>query len=266
MMFTVLGGSGNVGSNLVRRLRELGHEVCAPPRGELATNLDFGHVIYAIGVTADFRTRPFDTIESHVSTVANFLRNARFQSFLYLSSTRIYANSLDTDENSTLQICPSEASDLYNISKLAGEAICLNSGKPNVKIARLSNVVGRREANAQTFLGAICREAYQGRIRLQTGLESTKDYIWIDDVTDLLIKICQQGKRSIYNVASGYQVSHKDWLSAISARTGCTYEVEKDARCISFSPISTRRIVSEFGFRATFAPDRLDEILEQEKT
>jgi nucleoside-diphosphate-sugar epimerase len=266
MMFTVLGGSGTIGSNLVCRLRELGHEVCAPPRGEFAANLDLGHVIYAIGVTADFRTRPYDTIEAQVSVAADILRNAQFQSFLYLSSTRIYANSLRTDENSTLQICPSRASDLYNVSKLAGEAICLNSGRPNIKIARLSNVVGRREAKAQTFIGAICREAFQGHVKLQTGLDSSKDYIWIDDVTDLLIRISQRGKEPIYNVASAYQISHKDWLSAISERIGCTYEVVKDARCISFPPISIRRIVSEFGFRATFALDRLDEILEHEKT
>lgn len=172
-MFTVFGGSGFIGRNLVRRLRNRGAEVRVPSRAAMpAAGEDLGHVIFAIGLTADFRTRPFDTIEAHVSLAAKLLRENGFSSFLYLSSTRVYAGSEDTREEARLSASPLDPSDLYNLSKLTGEAICLASGREKVRVARLSNVVGPGEAKSDTFLGALCREAGSGRIQLQTDRKS----------------------------------------------------------------------------------------------
>nr|WP_234819726.1 MULTISPECIES: SDR family oxidoreductase [Sinorhizobium] len=262
MMFTVLGGSGFIGRNLVRRLRALGHVVDVPARADLPlAGRDLGHVIYAIGLTADFRTRPFDTIEAHVSLAADVLRHNAFSSFLYLSSTRVYANGQDTRETAHLSASPLNPSDLYNLSKLTGEAICLASGRENVRVARLSNVVGPEEAQADTFLGALCREAKAGHIQLQTALDSAKDYIWIDDAVDLLLRIAEQGRHTVYNAASGGQTSHADWCAAIQSRTGCTVAVNDEAPTVSLAPISNERVKEEFAFAATPVLERISEIL-----
>ncbi|PDT84672.1 SDR family oxidoreductase [Sinorhizobium sp. BJ1] len=261
-MFTVLGGSGFIGRNLVRRLRELGQVVNAPGRADLPlAGQDLGHVIYAIGLTADFRTRPFDTIEAHVSLAADVLRQNAFSSFLYLSSTRVYTNGQDTRETALLSASPLNPSDLYNLSKLTGEALCLASGRQNVRVARLSNVVGPDEAQADTFLGALCREASAGHIQLQTALESSKDYIWIDDAVDLLLRIAQQGRHSVYNVASGRQTSHAEWCAAIQSRTTCTLAVNDKAPAVSLAPIFNGRVKEEFAFAATPVLERISEIL-----
>ena len=261
-MFTVFGGSGFIGRNLVRRLRERGAEVRVPSRADMpAFGEDLGHVIYAIGLTADFRTRPFDTIEAHVSLAAKLLRENWFSSFLYLSSTRVYAGSEDTREEARLSASPLDPSDLYNLSKLTGEAICLASGREKVRIARLSNVVGPDEAKSDTFLGALCREAGSGHIQLQTALDSSKDYIWIDDAVDLLLRIAQEGRNSVYNVASGRQTSHAEWCAAIQSRTKCSVAVDEGAPTISFAPISVDRSKDEFAFAAAPVLERIAEIL-----
>lgn len=249
MSFVILGGSGFIGKHLASYLRSAGETVFVPER----THSDFkafkdAHLIYAIGLTADFRERPFDTIEAHVSLAAQLLRECDFRSFLYLSSTRVYARSLNTKEGAPLPVLPIDASDLYNISKLAGEAVCFASGRERVRIARLSNVIGPRAAGTESFIGALCREARQGHIKLQTRPNSSKDYIWIDDVSSLLREIAVRGADRLYNVASGIQLTNAQWLSALAVETGCSFSVDQDAPSNGFPPISTERIRNEFDF------------------
>ena len=267
MKFTIFGASGFVGSHLVDYLSSLGHEVSAvsrsnfpPPRANL------GHCIYAFGLTADFRTRPFDTIEAHVSIAARLLRDYDFQSFLYLSSTRVYAKSAEAHENEPLSALPSDPSDLYNLSKLTGEAICLSCDRDKVRIARLSNVIGPDEAVAETFVGELCREARRGHIELRSAPESSKDYIWIGDVVDLLTRIGTEGSHPIYNVASGVELTHQAWVSGLAEITGCSVSVAENAPTIRFPRISTARIVDEFGYAPSPVLPLLPEMLARAAT
>ena len=58
MSWTVLGASGAIGRRLVGYLRQTGHVVYTPERGDPGVwTRPLGHVIYAIGLTADFRQR-----------------------------------------------------------------------------------------------------------------------------------------------------------------------------------------------------------------
>ena len=123
--FTVLGGRGFIGRHLVGRLQAAGHEVTVPPRDALPDpDTCMGHVVYAIGLTGDFRTRPYDTIDSHVITLARWLQMGRFLSWLYLSSTRVYGAAADTREEAHLSVLPGPDG-LYDLSKLLGEALNL---------------------------------------------------------------------------------------------------------------------------------------------
>jgi nucleoside-diphosphate-sugar epimerase len=248
--FTVLGASGTIGGRLVSHLRSGGHEVYAPSRGDdEAFRRPLGHAIYAIGITADFRTRPLDTIEAHVSILHELLKNAEFDSLLYLSSTRVYSGlptGEKADESARLLVDPNSPSDLYNLSKLMGESLCLHSGRTNARIARLSNVIGGDDITSANFLPSLMREARTGKITLRSALHSAKDYIHIDDVVALLGRIALHGRDRLYNVASGFQIRHGEWAEAIAARSGATLNVLPDAPVLGFPPIEIRRIVTEF--------------------
>ena len=265
MHFTVYGASGFVGSNLVVLLRGLGHRVTVPLRGELFGSdkkMDLGHVIWAVGLTADFRARPYDTVEGHIALPSLVLKEGHFASFLYLSSTRVYQRSQTTDENQELVVSPTNPDDLYNLSKLVGEAICISSGRENVRIARLSNVVGPAEFQRETFLGAICRSAIQdGRIRLLSDPRSEKDYIWIDDVAQILVQIAVHGTSQIYNVARGVQTPHQLWIEGLVEETGCTFSLAEHAPLASFPRISSMRLFSEFPRTLINPLDQLPKIL-----
>lgn len=262
MKFTLLGAGGFVGKRLLAYLQSLGHEVLSPARNApLDDACHKAHVIYAIGLTADFRRRPFDTIEAHVSLASRLLGECEPASFLYLSSTRVYAGGTETHETAPLKVSPSNPSDLYNLSKLAGEAICLSSGRPNVRIARLSNVVGPEASTSESFIGDLCREATAGQITLQTSATSSKDYIWIDDAVKLLHQIAESGRETIYNVASGQQTSNAEWATRLSEHSGCRVGIMPDAPTVTFPPINIDRIRREFSFEPECLLDKVPEIL-----
>ena len=143
--FTILGAGGRIGQALVTALRPH-HPVRAIDRaalpGLLSAREPAGHVICCIGLTGDFRTRPLATAEAHVAIPARILADIPFESFLYLSSTRVYAHAATTKEDALLPASPGDPSDLYNLTKLAGEALCLSDPRPTVRAVRLSNVFG----------------------------------------------------------------------------------------------------------------------------
>src|SRR4051812_11177152 len=81
MRFTVLGASGFIGSHLMRWLESQSLPYWAPKRCENVLGRPLGHVIYCIGLTADFRGRPYDTVRAHVCHLLDILEEAEFASF-----------------------------------------------------------------------------------------------------------------------------------------------------------------------------------------
>ena len=249
MRFTVLGARGFIGSHLSDHLRRNGMEVDTPQRG--AADLQgrsLGHVIYAIGLTGNFRQSPDAAVEAHVCTLQRLMDGAEYESWLYLSSTRVYGN-LGTagraTEDAALQVIPG-ADGLYDLSKLLGEAICLGKDNPAVRVARLSSVygVGRIE---HTFLGQVLNEvAASGRVQFREAPQSSKDYVSIDDVVALLHRIAVSGKHRIYNVASGAPVTHRQ-LAAGIAKCGFNAEFADNAPIRAFPVIDINRVRAEFG-------------------
>jgi nucleoside-diphosphate-sugar epimerase len=244
--FTVLGAGGFIGGALCAHLRAKGHEVLAPERNAGLPPRP-GHVIYAIGLTADFRSRPFDTAEAHLGRLTDLLPQAGFESFLYLSSTRVYQGAASTAETAPLQARPLDPGHLYNLTKLAGEALVLHCGLPGTRVVRLSNIVGPGEAARDTFIGALAREAATGTIRLQSHPASAKDYLWIGDALPLLAAISLHGRDRVYNLASGRQLRHDDWTGPIAAATGARLETAPDAPDAGFPAIDISRLSAEFG-------------------
>ena len=251
MSWTILGSEGTIGRRLVVHLRSQGKSVFTPGRDdEVLYKRHLGHVVYAIGLTADFRQRPFDTVQAHVSKVADLLQKADFESFLYLSSTRVYARSISGREDSPVSVVAQDPSDLYSLSKLCGESLCLQDTRKTIRVVRLSNVVGGDEINSVNFLPSLVREAINGRIVLKTALNSAKDYIHIDDLVELLPLIVCSGRERLYNVASGSNITHAQWINQISSRINCVLEVVPGSATVSFPPIDISRIHSEFSFQS----------------
>ena len=263
-MFTVMGAGGFIGSRLAASLRAAGEDVAAPGRADA---LDappaegWGDVIYCVGLTADFRTRPFDTMDAHVATLLRVLRAGRFDSFLYLSSTRVYGKSGTGRESDPVRVDPNDPSDLYNLSKLAGESLCLAVADARVRVVRLSNVFGD-DLDSENFLTDVLWDAVMGRtIDLRASADSAKDYVAIDDVVDLLPRIARSGRARLYNVASGRSITNRALLDAVSAATGTGWRETPQAPSVIFPPIDIGRIRDEFAFEPTSLLDRIPDLV-----
>jgi nucleoside-diphosphate-sugar epimerase len=257
MRATVLGAGGFIGRHLAAALRETGVEVLAPGRNDpLPLGRSLGHVFYCIGLTADFRSRPFDTVRAHVSTLASVLERAEFDSLLYLSSTRVYARAATGAEDQPLSVNSADPSDLYNLTKLTGEALCRSCGRYQVRVARLSNVIGPNPAS-ENFVSDLIREALSGHITLRTHPCSEKDYIAIDDVVAVLPRIALEGRHWLYNVASGTNISHGAIADRLATLTNCSVTVQPAAPRSSFPWIDTTRVRAEFDIAPRAALDLL---------
>ena len=261
MKCTVLGGKGFIGHHLVDYLESVGCDVFVSDRNDPKLfKQPLGHVFYCIGLTGDFRSRSFDTVQAHVTVLSEVLEHADFDSFLYLSSTRVYSRSSTTDEDNILSVLPSDPSDLYNLSKLMGESLCLSSLKKKVRVARLSNVVGAK-MGPDNLVGGLLQEACSGLIRLKTHPESVKDYILINDVVQILWLIANDGRERIYNVASGIQTAHYQWLGALQEVTSCDVQIDPQAPFQSFPIIEIQRIQKEFGYNCAPVLDVIPQLV-----
>lgn len=264
MRYTVVGAGGFIGGAVSARLEADGTEVFRPRRDTPALfSQPLGHVIYAAGVTADFRERPFDTLRANTGLLADLLEQAEFESLLYLSSARIYRHAEHTREDAAILLNPSDPDDLYDFTKLTAEALCRASGRSKVRVVRLSNVVGP-DFRSRNFLFDLIRDAcLQGQIRLRTALQSEKDYIRLDDVVDLLPRIAVMGGHACYNMGSGQNLSHAEVVAAIVARTGATLSVTEDAALVTSRPLDVTRLNDEFGFQARPVLEYLPHLVDQ---
>jgi len=245
MRYTVLGSSGFIGSRLVRHLRDKGEEVFAPQRGDQRIfREDLGRVVYAIGMTADFREKPLETAEAHVGFLTRLLREGNFSSLLYLSSTRVYQGSPRGGEQTSLSVFP-DLNGLYNLTKLTGESLCLQSR--GGRVARLSNVVG--EGASESFVAQLLREASKGAIRLRTSPASCKDYVVVDDAVKALAALADAEVGGIFNVASGKNTSTREILDAISTIMKYELELEQGGPSFSFPVIETRLLSKVLDWR-----------------
>jgi nucleoside-diphosphate-sugar epimerase len=249
--FTILGASGFIGSALVASLTSQDRVVHAVTRAALpglfATRRPAGHVIACFGLAGDFRSRPLDTADAHVGLVARCLAELRFDSFLLLSSTRLYARAGATHEEAALPVLPADPSDLYNVTKLAGEALCLAGPRHEIRVARLSNVYGI-DMPAATFLGQIMREGRGfGSVVFRQSAGSAKDYIGIASVVRLLPAIATAGRQRIYNVAAGTNTTHATIANCLQEVAGWRTGFAPDAPTLLNRPIDTSRVTAEFG-------------------
>ena len=251
--FTILGAGGFIGAALVAWLESHDHVVHAVTRAALpallAARRPAGHVIDCIGLTGDFRVRPLDTAEAHVGLVARCLAELQFDSFLLLSSTRVYARA---ERNARGRRAAGAARrslrPLQRDEARRRGAVSRRSARRRSRVVRLSNVYGIGMP-AETFLGQVLREGRAtGGVVFRQSPASAKDYVSIAAVVRLLPAIA--ATRPAADLQRRGRQQHQPrrdrLLPAATSPAGAPASQPTLRRCGS-PPIDTARLDGEFG-------------------
>lgn len=246
----------------------MGWDCHVPDRQETYCGQEnMGHVFYCAGFTADYIHRPFDTVEAHVSLLSRILQTDRFESLVYLSSTRLYDSQLGSvgTEELPLSLNPTNPRHIYDLSKVLGESLCLVTGKGRARVARLSCVYNDH-TDEEGFLPGLLRQIIRDRpslLEVDSSPAFARDYIHLEDVLDALTMIARQGKGSIYNVASGENISNVTLFSTLTKISGCRIIPLRNDEAPPTPRISIKKIQDEFGCRPVSVLQKMASIIEE---
>lgn len=247
--FTVFGATGFIGRHLVDALRRDGHTVQAIGRDiDFSAPRHLGRVIYAAGATGGAATGPIAMLDVHATLLEKAITHFDFDSFVYLSSTRVYGlegQATSTREDARLS-CSPQGADWFALTKLCGESLCLGSRKNGVSVARLSNIYGANQ-HPSTFLAAVRRDCIEkNAATINETPQSCKDYLSIDDATRYLAGLATSSAEGIYNVASGALISHQDITEALQCM-GYAVSFNPQGADRRFPRVDTGKITGLFG-------------------
>lgn len=243
---SIFGGKGFIGGRLAAHYQSLGRDVRVISRDNWPKDGEaLGEVIYAIGMTAAFRRFPLQTAQTQVTNLHEVLSRYTYASLLYLSSTRVYRGARSTHEDAPLLLNPTRPDEVFNASKLAGEALCAALDNPKVRVARLANVYGASD-HSEVFLTDVMHEAVRtGKVLLRSSPQSAKDFIHVEDAVALLAAISKGGRHGFYNVASGVNTTNGE-LADVLRSLDVDVQFLPDAPEILFPLIDTSRARAEF--------------------
>jgi nucleoside-diphosphate-sugar epimerase len=248
-MITIFGHKGFIGSQIVKEAERRKLDYFLPARDENVRGKDLGKIIYCIGLTADAKKKPFETINAHINKLSEIIQLCHFEDITYASSTRVYVHGSGlASESEPVSVDVSDPFELFNLTKLTAEALLVNT-VANFKSVRYSNVYGT-DINSENFLTTIITEALdKGSVILQTTADSAKDYISVYDAARITVDISLRGKQKIYNVASGINTTNGEIMNKIKEVLNCEIYYANNARQIIFPAINIQRIKEEFEFQ-----------------
>jgi UDP-glucose 4-epimerase len=248
---TLIGGQGFIGRALSLRLQSLGQPVWIPEKNDPQLfEKNLGKVFYCAGLTADYLQRPFATVEAHVNLLSDILARAKWNHLVYLSSTRVYDGlSGLLDEGVDLHVNPNNPRHLYDLSKLMGESLCLQTQRASV--ARLACVY-QDEQDADGFLPRLLRQALAQqtqRLVVDSSAQAARDYVHLADVVDALLALSERHALGIFNVASGENISNQAIFSVLEKVCGLSVVCTQAHGSANSSSVNIAKMQTNFGWR-----------------
>ncbi len=279
----VTGGAGFIGSHLVDKLVEEGHEVVVLDNfstgrlenikhveseidvlecdlgfiGDWSSSLDGARYVFHLAALADIVPsiqNPDAYFRSNVNGTINVLeasRNCGVEKIIYVASSSSYGIPDDYPTCETASMQPQYP---YALTKWMGEELILHWNEvydlPAISL-RLFNVYGPRSRTAGTYgavFGVFLAQKLAGKPLTVVGDGSqTRDFTYVTDVVDALIAAAGSDRSGqAYNVGSGTTVSINKIVELIGSEKIYIPKRPGEPDC-TFADIS--RIKNELGWK-----------------
>ena len=248
--YTVFG-QGFVGTNIVKLLKKKKYKVFLPKKGKYKFKKYLHNIIYCIG-DFNFNKDPWGSFDANLGIVPKIIFDNKFSSFTLISTTRVYlANSKkETKENDPIYINPNKNSFFHNSLKISAESLCLSLPNKKIKVVRMSNLFGNNFTKQIYLLPTLIRDSLNDKkINIFINKKSSKDYLHIDEASDILIKVIKKGKHRLYNIASGKNIELFKIAEKIKKITNCKINYKNQNTIIREPVINIGRIKKEFNFK-----------------
>lgn len=214
MKIQVFGGSGFVGSEIIRQIENC---IITPRNDYLVEGCD---IIYLISTVTNYnvKTDPYIDIDTNLTTLMRVLSQCKDShlTFNFISSWFVYGDTeMPAKEDSYCN-----PNGFYSITKRCAEQLLISYCQTfNIKyrILRLANVAGHGDKKASPQKNALqhmINELKAGRdVNVYEGGNLYRDYIHVKDVAKAIKIILKKGEiNTIYNVGNGIPLLFKDMI------------------------------------------------------
>lgn len=210
MRVVVTGASGFLGSVIVRGLANAGVSTLGVSRQNIPGFLQVSQyidtplgdvLIHLAEINNRSKVNQLSIRYEHeTSSTLDTLLKKGYAKVIYASSSVIYGEDVCTPH---AELDPVSATDTYTRVKLASEQSVLSCGGV---VARLANIYGPGMAT-ENVVSHILNQLYkEGPIRLRD-TRPVKDFIWVDDAAQAIIKMATQQVQGLFNVGTGIGTS-----------------------------------------------------------
>lgn len=182
------------------------------------------------------------TVENVASNLLEQLLKKNYKKVLYISSAAVYG---DGKLEPYKPDAPVRSVDVYSSLKLACESLVLkNSGI----VARLSNLYGPGMSNDNVLSTILRQIPCDDQLTIWSD-KPVRDFLWVEDAAEVLIKMALSSKKGLYNVGSGLAVSIGDLVKIIlelSGSQGCKIETTKNDVGNSYNVLDISKTRKDF--------------------
>jgi nucleoside-diphosphate-sugar epimerase len=162
-------------------------------------------------------------VDRNIRATQRVLESAQdmpLRKLVYASSSSVYG---DAEEYPTSEIvCPRPVSP-YGVTKLAAEHLCelyrTTFGVPTASL-RLFTVYGPRQRPDMAFSRMVSSALSGHPFTLYGDGEQTRDFTFVDDVVDAMLRVADSGWTGVANVGGGARTSMKEVVRVIEGLAG----------------------------------------------